>query len=172
MFIRTPRLYLRPSWPEDWQELFALLSDTSISFNIAGESWPHTVEETKAFVSKPRENLLPHFFIYLRDDNGGRLIGGIGFGRNGDEVELGYWIAPSEWGQGYATEALDAMLAHARMLGHSRVIASHFAENAATARVLEKAGFVPTGEMSARFSSRRNSEVPTAIYAIELGSAG
>lgn len=172
MFIRTARLYLRPSWPEDWQELFALLSDTSIAFNIAGESWPQTVEETKAFVCRPRENLLPHFFIYLRDDNGGRLIGGIGFARAGDEVELGYWIAPSDWGHGYATEALEAMIDHARMLGHRRVIASHFAENAATARVLEKAGFVATGESSTRFSSSRNAEVPTAIYAIRLVSPG
>jgi RimJ/RimL family protein N-acetyltransferase len=172
MFIRTPRLFLRPSWPEDWQELFALLSDTSIAFNIAGESWPRTVEETKAFVCKPRENLLPHFFIYLRDDNGGRLIGGIGLGRAGKDVELGYWIAPSARGQGYATEALEAMIGHARMLGHPRVIASHFAENAATARVLEKAGFEPTGQIGARFSSSRNTQAATAIYAIELASAG
>lgn len=172
MFIRTPRLYLRPSWPEDWQELFALLSHASVAFNIAGESWPQTVEETKAFVCKPRENLLPHFFVYLRDDNGGRLVGGIGLGRTGEEVELGYWIAPSYWGHGYATEALRAMIDHARMLGHARLIASHFSENAATARVLEKAGFAPTGEISTRFSSTRNTEVPTAIYAIELGNPG
>ena len=172
MFIRTSRLFLRPSWPEDWEELFALLSHASVAFNIAGESWPQTVEETKAFVGKPRENLLPHFFIYLRDDNGGRLIGGIGLARSGEEVELGYWIAPSDWGHGYATEALEAVLDHARMLGHPRVVASHFAENAATARVLEKAGFAAMGKMSTRFSSSRNTHVPTVVYAIELKGAG
>ena len=168
MFIRTPRLFLRPSWPEDWQELFALLSDASIALNIAAEKWPRTVEETKEFVCRPRENLLPHFFIHLRDDAGGKLIGGIGLGRAGEDVELGYWIAPDFWGHGYATEALRAMLNHATMLGHRHVTASHFAENLATARVLEKAGFVATGETKSRFSVSRGMNVATTTYAVGL----
>ena len=172
MFIRTQRLFLRPSWPEDWQELFALLADDAIALNVAGEKWPSTVEETKAFVCKPRENLLPHFFIHLPDEKGGRLIGGIGLGRAGEEVELGYWIAPSAWGHGYATEALQAMLNHARMLGHRRMIASHFAENAATARVLEKVGFKPTGQVASRFSASRKLDIATTIYAVELEGPG
>jgi len=172
MFIRTPRLFLRPSWPEDWEELFALLTDDAVALNIAVEDWPRTVEETKQFVSKPRENLLPHFFIYLRDHDGARLIGGIGLGRTGDDVELGYWIAPGSWGQGYATEALNAVVNHCRILGHRRLIASHFADNRATAKVLEKAGFRATGQTTMRFSVTRGAEVLSTTFAVDLEIAG
>jgi len=168
LFIRTPRLFLRPSWPEDWDELFALLDEDAVALNLGVEDWPRTVEETKQFVCRPRENLLPHFFIHLREDDGLRLIGGIGLGRSCDEVELGYWIAPAFWGHGYATEALRAVLERARLLGHRRVIASHFSENLATAKVLEKAGFRATGETKTRYSVTRGMEVLATTYAVEL----
>lgn len=170
LFIRTPRLFLRPSWPEDWNELFELLNEDAVALNLAVEDWPRTVEETKEFVCRPRENLLPHFFIHLREDDGLRLIGGIGLGRSGDDVELGYWIAPPFWGHGYATEALRAVLERARLLGHKRVLASHFAENRATAKVLEKAGFRITGQTRMRYSVTRGMEVLATTYAVDLES--
>ena len=69
------------------------------------------------------------------------MIGSVGLGRHGDDIELGYWIARSHWGQGYATEAARAVLGLAEALGHRRIFAGHFADNPASGRVLAKAGF-------------------------------
>ena len=57
--------------------------------------------------------------------------------------ELGYWIAPTVWGRGYASELTGASLAFARdRLGWSEAQAFVRPQNTASRRVLEKAGFV------------------------------
>lgn len=58
------------------------------------------------------------------------------------EVEIGYALAKTAWGQGYGTEATRATLAYAfdKLQAH-RVVANCFPQNAASCRVLEKLGF-------------------------------
>ncbi|QNN24162.1 GNAT family N-acetyltransferase [Planctomycetales bacterium ZRK34] len=61
-------------------------------------------------------------------------------------AELGYWIGPDHWSCGYATEAGRAILDFAfNTLGLHRVHVHHFAENTASARVIEKLGFQREG---------------------------
>ena len=60
------------------------------------------------------------------------------------------------------------MLDVARMLGHQRLVASHFLDNPASGRVLRKLGFVPTGTVRKRHSCGRGGEAPTAEYALAL----
>ena len=75
----------------------------------------------------------------------GLVVGGIGFfgpPRASGEVEVGYGIVPSRQGRGYATEALQAMLAMAWADPRvTAVVAGTDPGNAASQRVLEKAGF-------------------------------
>jgi RimJ/RimL family protein N-acetyltransferase len=73
----------------------------------------------------------------------GRAVGGIGFkGRpDGGCVEIGYGLAPSARGQGYAAEAVAALLAMAADHGLSRVIADTTLDNVASQRTLIRAGF-------------------------------
>ena len=62
-------------------------------------------------------------------------------------VELGYGIAEEYRGLGYATEAVETILAWAfDQPGVSKVIAETAPDNAASRRVLEKCGFLPAGE--------------------------
>ncbi len=62
-------------------------------------------------------------------------------------TEIGYGIAEEYRGWGYATEAVAAVVSWAlRQPGVTRVEAETDAGNAASKRVLEKCGFVPTGE--------------------------
>jgi ribosomal-protein-alanine N-acetyltransferase len=80
----------------------------------------------------------------------GLAVGGIGFagppGAAG-EVELGYGIVPSRQGRGYATEAVAAMLAVAWADPVvEAVVATTATGNAASQRVLAKAGFRRAGE--------------------------
>ena len=60
-------------------------------------------------------------------------------------AELGYALGRPFWGQGYATEAVRAMMAHAPAVGFRILEAYSFVDNAASARVLAKAGFVEVG---------------------------
>jgi [ribosomal protein S5]-alanine N-acetyltransferase len=76
------------------------------------------------------------------------LIGGIGLVRQQDiyrfNAEVGYWLAEPYWGRGYVTEALrrfsDEAFAGYRI---HRLYAGVFSTNAASMRVLEKAGYHP-----------------------------
>ena len=171
MFIRSERLFLRPGWPEDWAELLTAIGEQAVVRNLATAPWPYTMDDAMAFARRPQEKLLPHFVVTLPGGDGARLIGSAGLARRGDEVELGYWIARSHWGQGYATEAVRAVLRLAVALGHRRLIASHFADNPASGRVLAKVGFRRTGERTLRFSEGRGTAAASLHYEAELGAA-
>jgi RimJ/RimL family protein N-acetyltransferase len=73
----------------------------------------------------------------------GRAIGGLGFkGRPvGGCVEIGYGLAPSARGQGYAAEAVIALLTVAADNGLSKVLADTTLDNIASQRTLIRAGF-------------------------------
>ena len=60
-----------------------------------------------------------------------------------DDVELGYIVDPSFWGQGFATEMAAAVAGHAfTVLGLSSLVAFTGEENLASRRVMEKVGFL------------------------------
>lgn len=61
-------------------------------------------------------------------------------------VEIGYGLLPQYWGNGYATEAIIAAVEWAiKQPGVKRIEAETDPDNAASQRVLQKAGFFPTG---------------------------
>jgi len=83
---------------------------------------------------------------------GGEAVGGIGLTLHDDvercSAEVGYYVGRAYWGRGIATAALRVVAAHA-FAAHSltRVYALPFADNAASVRVLEKAGFRCEGRL-------------------------
>jgi len=81
---------------------------------------------------------------------------------------MGYWIARPFWGRGYATEACSALVEIARTLGLASLEGSHFTDNPASARVLEKLGFVPLGIVAPRMSCARGAEVPARLMRLRL----
>lgn len=141
MFIRSERLFLRPGWPEDFDELRALLRDDA-QRDDAALSWPAPHDLT---TSQPQDRLLPQFCITQPTADGARLLGGIGLVRDGADIVVACWIAPERRGQGYATEALRAVLTLARTLGHQRIVAHCRVESTAGMRLLHKTGFRPLG---------------------------
>lgn len=61
-------------------------------------------------------------------------------------AEVGYWVGVSHWGRGYCTEALGMLVAFAEdHFGLTRLVGRCIASNAASARVMEKAGFTLEG---------------------------
>jgi ribosomal-protein-alanine N-acetyltransferase len=79
------------------------------------------------------------FFMVRKAD--GAVVGEIGAGLDGATARVGYTVVEPSWGQGYATEALRALLAH--LLADPRVhrvVAETLVGHAASRRVMEKAG--------------------------------
>ncbi|WP_420381884.1 GNAT family N-acetyltransferase [Novosphingobium sp.] len=138
MFIRSERLFLRPVWAEDRDELVALTRDELTAQAWIGHAHP------------PR---YPRCLITLPDqaDGGAHVIGTIGIGqcdRLGDgAAALHVWVAPERRRQGFGKEAVLAVLALLRSLGHDQIVARHIAASGPARQLLTKLGFVPTGPM-------------------------
>jgi RimJ/RimL family protein N-acetyltransferase len=172
MFARTDRLLLRPGWAEDAPALARAIADERIVRNLAVVPWPYSLRDAEAFLAAPRDPLLPSLLIFERTAGAPLLVGSCGLGRRASgAVELGYWIARPHWGQGFATEAGRALLAIAKALGLERLEASHFLDNPASGRVLEKLGFQSTGLIAPRLSCARGTEIPARYFRLELAGA-
>ena len=150
MFARTPRLLLRPGFPEDAMALLNAIADESVVRNLATAPWPYSIRDAEAYLAKPRDPVLPSLLIFERGSGAPQLVGACGLGRRpSGSVELGYWIARPFWGRGLATEACTALIDMARALGLLSLEGSHFVDNPASGRVLEKLGFAPLGDRRA-----------------------
>jgi RimJ/RimL family protein N-acetyltransferase len=169
MFARTERLLLRPGWAEDAPALAQAIADEAIVRNLAVVPWPYSLRDAEAFLAAPRDPVLPSFLIFERTAGEPLLVGSCGLGRRpSGNVELGYWIARAHWGRGFATEAAAQLVEIARTLGLARLEASHFLDNPASGRVLEKLGFQSTGMVAPRLSCARGMEIPARYFRLEL----
>lgn len=171
MFMRSERLFLRPGWDEDWQEIFTQIADEAVARNLAQVPWPYTAVDARAYAGRVQDGRHPHFLITVPGGQGAELIGCIGIKPGEDCGELGYWIGQQHWGRGFATEAARAVMSLARTLGHRQLRARHFADNPASGRVLRKLGFAPTGAVSESFSPARGAMAPSVVLAADLGDA-
>jgi RimJ/RimL family protein N-acetyltransferase len=84
--------------------------------------------------------------VIIRAANG-QAIGGIGFKGQPDDgtAEIGYGLAPSGRGNGFAAEAARALVGLAREQGLTCIVADTDQNNVASQRTLEHAGFTKTG---------------------------
>jgi RimJ/RimL family protein N-acetyltransferase len=172
MFARTPRLLLRPGFPEDAPALAGAIADQAIVRNLAVVPWPYGLRDAEAFLASPRDPVLPSLLVFERTAAEPRLIGSCGLGRRpSGAVELGYWIGRPFWGRGFATEACAAVIEIARSLGLPSLEASHFIDNPASARVLEKLGFESLHIIAPRMSCARGAEVPARLMRLRLSAA-
>jgi len=169
MFARTPRLLLRPGFPEDAPALATAIADEAIVRNLATAPWPYSMRDAEAYLASPRDPILPSLLIFERGTGAPQLVGACGLGRRpSGSVEMGYWIARSYWRRGFATEACHALVEIARALGLTSLEGSHFIDNPASARVLEKLGFEGLGIIAPRMSCARGVEVPARLMRLRL----
>jgi len=169
MFARTQRLTLRPGWPEDAPALTRAIGHETVVRMLAMVPWPYRLRDAESFLSRERGADEAAFLIFAHDGELPRLVGGIGLAPDEEGHELGYWLTPSAWGRGYATEAGQAVVAIARhALGLKRLHAGHFVDNPASGRVLRKLGFRPTGRIRGRASLGRDAILPCRLYELDL----
>lgn len=149
------RLELRTCVVRSWEatdvaSLVAQANNRRIWENLR-DRFPHPYRRAdgQAFIRQAR-SVRPETFFAIEVD--GEAAGGIGFVVQPDvervSAEIGYWLGEPFWGRGVCTEALVSVTSHAiRAHGLTRVFALPFAHNAASCRVLEKAGFVVEGRL-------------------------
>ena len=162
--IRTARLTLRAPTLADAPRVAMLIDDFDVSKNLTRVPHPYGLADAEQFLTRVRDpEAVDRPFAVEAE---GRLVGVIGFHTEvGARLpEVGYWFGRPYWGRGYATEATVAALAWAREhKGLRGAVAGHFADNPASARVLDKVGFLYTGERVAKTSLARGEEVETRM---------
>jgi RimJ/RimL family protein N-acetyltransferase len=148
IFLETDRLVLRRFTESDVDNLVDLDGDPEVMRFVNGgkprsrdvirnETLPrflHAYERFEGFgvwaaIERWTGEFVGWFEFYPREDTGP------------DEVELGYRLCRSAWGKGYAAEGSRALIRKGfTELGVRRVVAETMAVNAASRRVMEKAG--------------------------------
>lgn len=145
--IQTERLLLRRPRRSDAQAIFdRYASDREVTRYL---SWPthRSVADTLAFLAMSDDEWQrwpagPYLVLLLENGKPGPLLGSTGlFYKTPTLAVTGYVFARHVWGQGYATESLQAMVDVARQTGVTRLEAICHAEHAPSANVLEKCGF-------------------------------
>ena len=149
--METNKIILRPWRESDAATLFKYASDPDVGPRAG---WPphKSVEESLEVIRTVFHNDTT-WAIELKES--GEAIGAMGYlpceGTNlpfrESEQLVGYWVGKPYWNQGICTEALQLMINHIRQTTDIKsLISSHFVDNPASGRVMEKCGFVPTGE--------------------------
>lgn len=138
--LRAARLVMRPYSDADIPELMPLIGAREVAATTLRIPHPYSLADAEEFVRRSMEDQV-RVAITLADS--GKLVGGVGLrlddGHN--RAELGYWIGMPYWGNGYATEASQALIEYGfRELKLERIYASHTTNNPASGNVLRKLG--------------------------------
>jgi ribosomal-protein-alanine N-acetyltransferase len=144
--IETARLSLRTYSDSDIPELVPLIGASEVAATTLQIPHPYTEVHAREFLESASNDL--RLAIVLKDT--GRLCGGIGLHPHEQHrrAELGYWIGVPYWGNGYATEAAQAVVRYGfENMQLQRIFASHFKENMASGNVLRKIGMKHEGCM-------------------------
>lgn len=153
MELTTARLNLREFTENDWPAVLAYQQDPRY---LRYYEWPErTVTDAQAFVqmflnfqgTSPRTK----FQLAVVHRGTGQLIGNCGLrlkSVGAIEADIGYELSPEQWGNGYATEAAQAMVNWGfTEFNLHRISALCLADNVGSARVLEKVGMKLEGRM-------------------------
>ncbi|MBP7241986.1 GNAT family N-acetyltransferase [Amaricoccus sp.] len=169
--IVTARLRLRPLRPRDAALIALHAGDRRVAAATALIPHPYPPGAAEAFIERVTAPGATErcWAIDAGEGGGNGLIGTIGLEPAGDGVAaIGYWVAPAFWNVGYASEAVEGLIAFAAGDGWRALTAEVFQDNLASAKVLTRAGFAWEGEGEGH-SVARGAMVPTFRYRLDLG---
>lgn len=148
--LELNRCLLRPLQESDARSIAVHANSRKIWLNVRDRfPHPYRLDDAVEFIQKAGDSATESVFAV---DVGGAAVGAVGLMLRDDvdrvSAEIGYWLGEEFWGKGIATEAVKAVTAYGiRQFRLTRVFASVFASNLASARVLEKAGFSLEGRL-------------------------
>lgn len=156
--LEGPRVDLVPPGPAQVAAFVRLMNEPSVARWTLHIPYPYTERDAREYVRKAtsqrRRGVSLGLTIVRRDD--GEVLGGVGLHWLEEEVargEVGYWLGREHRGEGYATEAVNVLLAVGfTRLGLRRIEARVFPRNAASRQVALRCGF--------RYEGRLRDEVP------------
>ena len=146
--LRTHRLLLRPWRLSDVDDAVAYGSDPAWGRYLWNTPSPYTYEDASQFVTMASNDSWETQALFAIELEG-RVVGGVRLyltDVQGGIAGMGFNLARSRWGHGYATEAAGAVLAYAfEQGGLHRVYATADSRNLASIRVQEKLGMSREG---------------------------
>ncbi|MEO5721770.1 MAG: GNAT family protein [Chthoniobacterales bacterium] len=159
---------VRP-WKKDDSSALAFAANNRNVWLKLRDSMPHpyTLADAEAYLNRVTADASSQSFCI---EVNGTVAGGIGLrikeGVHRHRAELGYWIAEPCWGRGFMTEVVPAFVANRfAALPLGRIFAEVYANNPASVRVLEKAGFAFEGRL--RKNVIKEGEIlDTLLYAL------
>jgi RimJ/RimL family protein N-acetyltransferase len=146
--IRTERLLLRRFSDSDIPDLVRLAGAREVAATTARIPHPYREADARHFLDLQRSDKSFGYAFAITLLSSGELCGAVGLHPAPDQprAELGYWIGVPYWGNGYATEAAQAVIAFGfAKLSLHRIFAGYFSGNEASRRILEKLGMKHEG---------------------------
>ena len=148
--LSSERLILRPWREDDLDALAQLCADPEVMAHF-----PATLDRagSAALLGKLMAHQAEHGFTFwaLQRREDAAFVGFTGLARVGfaapfvPAVEIGWRLARSYWGQGYALEAMRSVVGHAATMGLRRLSARTHLGNLRSDALLEKLGFEEEG---------------------------
>lgn len=157
MEFTTDRLLIRYAEASDAQALLDIWNDFALS-PYARLDKPHytTVADTERMLLKFKEKRDSHEHMFFAVCLDGAMIGYFSVNRSGMWYELGYGLHSAYQGQGYAKEALNALMDTLRALGITQLAAGTGMESTPSVRLLESCGFKLTATEEVSFYRDEN----------------
>jgi len=160
---------LRPWRTSDEESLVRHANSRAIWLNLRDRfPHPYTPADARAWFSiVAKESPVQHLAIQVGDEAAGTI--GIELGSDVERcsAEVGYWLGERYWGRGIMSAALAGMTGYVweNFPGIERIFAVPYVRNAASSRVLQRAGYECEGRM--RRSAIKDGEVlDQFMYAI------
>ena len=154
--LQTARLALCPLEPAHTDAVFAMRSDPVVQRYGSHPAWTDrqkAVEYIERNVQAMASGAFAQFAIVRRED--AAVVGTctlFDLDAQCRRAQVGYVLLVSEWGKGYAGEAVRGLLDWGfEHLGLNRVEADVDPRNAASARLLERLGFAREGHLRERW---------------------
>ncbi|MEM7500352.1 MAG: GNAT family N-acetyltransferase [Pseudomonadota bacterium] len=159
----TGRLLLRPLRASDAGPMELYAGDARVARMTTSIPHPYPPGAAAAYIERQgRPGAAERVWVIDGTPIGAaEMIGIVSIRRASSEI--GYWVGPPFWNTGYASEAVEAVLATLFAEDVPEVRATVFADNPASAHVLEKLGFVEIGLIET-FSVARGEAAPTRVF--------
>ena len=143
--ITTGRVVLKTIAKQDVPVMAKLANNKAVAENLGTMPYPYSEQDGYDWLNRPNGLRVDgaQFGIFLNIPEP-VFIGMISYGRAKDEADpsIGYWIGEPYWNQGYAGEAVMALLDYAfAERGENRILGMCRITNTASRRVMEKCGF-------------------------------
>lgn len=148
--ITTERLILRPFDISDATRVSEFCNNYNIYKSTLTLPYPYPIQSALLWINTHEDNFRTDksYEFAITDKSSCELYGAIGLSNNQKHKngEIGYWIGEDYWGNGYATEALGAIIKFAFFeKGYHKVYGRYFVSNPASGKIMQKVGMTHEG---------------------------